>query len=303
MRALVTGATGFVGSNLVKSLSLWGHEVVAVGSRGEQELKGLRNVRTITKPFYELELEDLAEVDVLFHQAAIVDTRASETDEMNRINARAPRILFNLAIQQGCKKIVYASTTAVYGNSPVPFVEGRGEEPTNPYGKSKLLLDDLAQNPSLNNDAVIVGLRYCNIFGPGQHHKGKMECAVDRIARQLKSGENPQLFKWGEQKRDFIYIEDVVKANMLASKAKKSCVVNCGRGSAISFNEVVDTLQQVMGTDRKVKYIDMPEDIARYYQKHTECDMTLAREMIGFEPSKSFLSDLLLYQASGKLGA
>ena len=111
-----------------------------------------------------------------------------------------------------------------------------------------------------------------------------MRCYLSQLADQMKIG-NPVLFKDGTQKRDYIYVKDVVHANILASKARESCIVNCGSGSSTSFNQLVSILNEVLGLNRTPKYIDNP--YKEKYQNYTECDMNLARQMINFIPRYS----------------
>ena len=244
MKCLVTGVTGFVGSNLARKLNEDGHEV-----------------RIAKREFYE---EDVVKnLDVLFHLAADVGR-----DNMF-INYEAPLILFRKVIESGCKKIVYASSTAVYGNSPAPLKEGFGETPLNNYGRAKLLLD----NESMKlRGATIVGLRFCNIYG------GESD-VIHKISQQ----DVPALYSFGKQKRDYIHIDDVMRALSLASVAKESCVLNCSEGKAISFNEIC----RLMG--KSPKYIgESPED----FQTNTECDISLAKKKIGFSPKVSLVEVL-----------
>jgi ADP-L-glycero-D-manno-heptose 6-epimerase len=121
---------------------------------------------------------------------------------------------------------------------------------------------------------------------------------VWQLARQMKEG-NPRIFKHGEQRRDYIYVDDVVRANLLAAQAKQSCVVNCGFGGAISFNDLIGLLNEALGTRRVPEYIDNP--YADQYQSHTECDMTLAKEKLGFVPKFDIRSGLAAYLQSGFL--
>jgi ADP-L-glycero-D-manno-heptose 6-epimerase len=143
----------------------------------------------------------------------------------------------------------------------------------------------------------IVGLRYCNIYGPRENHKGKSANMIYQLAQQMKKG-NPRLFEFGEQKRDQIYVEDIVRANIAALDAKKSCVVNCGTGKAVNFNEIIKVLNDVTGLNRKIEYIANPYP---FFQNHTECDMILAREMLGFEAKIGIEEGIKKYFDSGWL--
>ena len=147
-------------------------------------------------------------------------------------------------------------------------------------------------------EIIIVGLRYCNVYGPGESHKGKRSSMIYQLAQQISKG-NPRIFKMGEQKRDFIYVKDVVEANILASKAKESCIVNCGLGKATTFNRIIEILNKALGTNRKTEYIDNP--YADQYQNFTECDMNLAKQKIGFAPEYGIEKGIKDYYESGFL--
>ncbi len=298
MKILVTGATGFIGSNIAKGLCERGHEVIGIGRNNEESLEGL-NIKLIKLAFYEVNLKEIGRIDVLFHEAAIVDTALEDEAKMNYVNCNAAIDLFKGAIRQGCKKIIYASSTAVYGNSRAPFVEGKGEEPLNAYGRSKLNLDIEAMKLAKENPkTIIVGLRYCNVYGPGESHKGKMANMAYLLTKQIKEN-NPRLFNYGEQRRDQIYIKDVVRANLCAmTNAKKSCIVNCGFGKAISFLEMVDTLNKMLGEKKEVEFIGEPP---ASFQDHTACDMGLAEKLIGFVPKFDFLKGVKDYYKNGGL--
>ncbi|MDO8515950.1 MAG: NAD-dependent epimerase/dehydratase family protein, partial [bacterium] len=234
----------------------------------------------------------------VFHEAAINDTENLDEKEMMRANVDSSIALFDYVLKNGCRKIVYATSTAVYGASPAPYVESKGVEPFNPYGESKKIMEEKAQE--LNKkypDAVMVGLRYCNVYGPGESHKGKRATMIYQLAQQMRV-KNPKLFKSGEQRRDYIYAKDVVTANMLALNAKESCIVNCGSGVPTSFNDLVKILNSVLGTDRVPEYIE--NTVARY-QSYTECDMTLAKEKLGFVPEYDIEKGIRDYFASGAL--
>jgi len=281
MRILVTGGTGFVGSNLVRELEKEGHDIIITGHDAENRLKGFKG-KYLQPSFIGLDWDAIGKVDVLFHQAAINDTTFMDEREMFRANFDSTKKLFETVIANGCKQIVYASSTAIYGDVPAPYKENGPVNPLNPYAESKLAVDKyVIQLAKDNPDVIIVGLRYCNIYGPGEEHKGSRASMISQLANQMKKGK-PRLFKHGEQKRDWIYVKDVVHANMLASKAKESCIVNCGSGHAVTFNHLVKVLNETLETNREIEYIDNP--FVGKYQNYTECDMSLAKEKIGFVP-------------------
>ncbi|MDP6294117.1 MAG: NAD-dependent epimerase/dehydratase family protein [Candidatus Woesearchaeota archaeon] len=297
MRVLVTGGTGFIGSNLVQELIKQGHEVLITGHDAEQTIPDFSG--TILQPsLVGIDFERLGQIDVCFHQAAINDTTLMDRDEMFRANVTSSIQLFKKLIENGCKRIVYASSTAAYGDAAVPFKEDGEMRPMNPYGESKKRLEEEAMILAAQNPGVVfVGLRYCNIYGPGENHKGPRASMIYQLAQQMKEN-NPKLFKMGEQKREWVYVKDVVKANLLASKARRNSIVNVATGTATTFNKIVEVLNNAMGTSRTIEYIDNPHEA---YQNHTECDMSHAKDMIGFEADYDVEAGIKDYFESGKL--
>lgn len=295
---LVTGGTGFIGSSLALHLHAQGHEVWITGTDGEQDLPELRE-RMLPREFWALDWARLGAIDVVFHQAANNDTTFLDRAEMFRVNVDGSLKLFQDAVAHGCTRIVYAASCAVYGDVPAPYREDGPVHPLNPYAESKLALDERAMAFAAAHQGVtVVGLRYSNVFGPRERHKGKRATMITQFAQQMRTG-NPRLFQFGEQKRDYVYVDDVVRANVRAADAKESVVVNCGSGTATSFNDLVTILNEVLGTHRVPEYIENPY-VGRY-QDHTECDMTRAREVLGFVPQFDMRSGMRAYAESGFL--
>ncbi len=299
MRILVTGGTGFVGSNLVIQLMKDGHDVLITGSDAEQKIPNFKG-KYLQPNFLGLDWKSIGKIDVLFHQAAINDTTNLDRREMTLANLESSKKLFQYAINNGCQHIVYASSTAAYGDAPAPYKEDGPMTPMNPYGESKKMLDEFAvkfakKNPSV----VIVGLRYCNIYGPRENHKGPRASIIYQLAKQMIEKDPDIIFKHGEGRRDYVYVKDVVRANILAMNAKESCIVNCGTGKATSFNELVEILNSVLGTKRKPKYRNNP--YAKQFQTFTQCDMSLAKEKIGFVSSYDIKKGIADYYKSGLL--
>ena len=296
MRILVTGGTGFVGSNLVARLLQEGHDVLITGHDAEQRIPGFQG-KYLQPTLLGIDWEAVGAVDVLFHQAAVNDTTLLDEREMLRANVTASQELFRRVAAGGCRRIVYASSTAIYGDAPAPYREDTPARPLNPYARSKKQLEEFASGFARENPQVtIVGLRYCNVYGPGESHKGKRASMIFQLAQQMQRG-NPRLFKYGEQKRDYLYVDDAVRANLLAAKASESCIVNCGSGRAVSFNDIVVQLNRVLEVRRTPEYIDNP--YADRYQSHTECDMTLAKQKLGFVPEFELVSGLEAYRRNG----
>jgi ADP-L-glycero-D-manno-heptose 6-epimerase len=193
-------------------------------------------------------------------------------------------------------KVIYASSAGVYGNSEPPMVEDRGLEPENIYGFSKLMMDRIASDYMRRYPEMrIVGFRYFNVYGPREAYKGKTASMIYQLAVKMMRGERPRIFKWGEQKRDFVYIKDVVKANLLALEKDVSGIFNIATGRARSFNEIIEILNRELGTNLETEYFDCPYD---FYQEYTEADISKARRELGYEPEYSLeegIKDYLTY--------
>lgn len=299
MRALVTGGTGFVGGAVARRLAADGHEVWITGAPSEQE-PPVPPDRVLPRDVTTIPWDRLGTLDSVFHQAANNDTTELKREVMFRDNVEASRALFAAALAAGCRRIVYASSTAVYGDLPAPHREGGPVKPLNVYAESKVALEALAADLAERHPEVtFVGLRYCNVYGPGEAHKGKRASMIWQLAQQMLRG-SPRLFQWGEQKRDYVFIDDVIRANLLAADVRASTVVNCASGTATTFNALVAMLHEVLGLRRTVDYIENPH-VGRY-QGHTECDLTRARAQLGFAPTVGIQEGIRRYAASGALG-
>jgi ADP-L-glycero-D-manno-heptose 6-epimerase len=146
-------------------------------------------------------------------------------------------------------------------------------------------MDNIAIREAKENpDWIIIGLRYFNVYGPREAHKGIPASMVYHLAQQMKAGQRPRIFKHGEQKRDFVYVKDVVEGSVLALEAQTSGIYNLGSGQARSFNELVDVLNRCLGTRLPADYIDNPH---AHYQNFTEADLNKVRSALGYAPQFS----------------
>ncbi len=281
-KVLVTGGGGFIGSNIALALQKEGLAVTVVDDFSHANSRNLADFSgdVVRESILEVSEHYFRGVDAIFHQAAITDTTVRDEDLMMGVNVEGSRRLLDFAVKSHTP-FIYASSAAVYGNRPAPLREEMAGSPLNLYGLSKWKTDLLARE-AMNSSSLIVGLRYFNVFGPHEAHKGKMASMVWQLALQMKAGQRPRIFKWGEQKRDQVYIKDVVLANLLAVKAKRSGIVNVGSGRATSFNQIVQALNKVLGTALEPEYIDNPYREA--YQNHTQADLTLARSLLQYKP-------------------
>lgn len=297
MRCLVTGGAGFIGSNLSLELEKQGHEVIAADNLltgTKDNLKGFKGKFLqidISKPFNQqlLEVEEETrrgwregksspKIDIIFHQAAITDPRFEDDNEMLRANLQGFKNMVNLAKKNNAK-LIYASTANLYGNTKTPMKESQEKEIISTYGKSKLEIDKIAEK--LKDKMHIVGLRYFNVFGPREAFKGRPASMVYHLSRQIKANKTPRVFKYGEQKRDHIYVKDAVEATIKAIDAK-SGIYNVGTGIATTFNELVKLLNEVLGKNLKPEYFESPYDM-KTYQSNTQADTTLAEKELKFK--------------------
>ena len=217
MRVLVTGGAGFVGSNLLKPLQNEGHSVTALDDFSSASWTNLvdfsGDVLTVDLAGEIGTLKACEPFDVIFHEASITDTTVMDQRKMMHNNVEGFRQLLALAAMWG-SRVIWASSAATYGRGPAPMKESQKAAPLNIYGYSKLAMERLADlyRPRLRHP--IVALRYFNVYGPGEQHKGKFASMIHQLAIQMRAGKRPRIFADGEQKRDFVYIDDVLQANL-----------------------------------------------------------------------------------------
>jgi ADP-L-glycero-D-manno-heptose 6-epimerase len=179
--------------------------------------------------------------------------------------------------------VVYASSAATYGVCSGIQHEDQPPAPANVYAFSKVQLDNLAREHATKNPSWrIVGLRYFNVYGPREVHKKAAASMIYQLYLQMKAGRRPRVFRSGEQRRDFVYVKDVVSLTIRAATAPHSGVFNCGSGVAVSFNEVIAELNRCLGTSLEPEYMDNP--YAHFYQPHTQADMSRAAAELDFRP-------------------
>ncbi len=293
-RILITGGAGFIGSNLAATLSKRTNtEVVIADDFSSGDWRNLIHVdcevRALDCDDFDL-MDEIAagQFTAVMHQAAITDTTVMDQRLMVEVNTNAFAAILKAAATSGTR-VVYASSAGTYGNSAAPNRIGSGEEPENIYGFSKLAMDRVATRWYEKSSAPIVGLRYFNVFGPGEHHKNEHEgnktaSMILQLYQKAKAGEQLRLFKYGEQMRDFVYIRDVIDANLAALEAPRSGVCNVGSGKARTFNDIVENIGKQLATSFDVEYFDNPFS---FYQMHTEADLTETKAILNWQPSWS----------------
>jgi ADP-L-glycero-D-manno-heptose 6-epimerase len=298
---VVTGGAGFIGSNLVRGLNRRGHTNILVVddlTEGDKfrNLVGCEIADYQHKDDFRLRVMrgDLPVVDAVLHQGACSDTTERNGHYMLDNNYRVTLELFELC-QARRIPFVYASSAAVYGAGPVYVEDPANEAPLNVYGYSKYLFDQVLRRRMKELAAPVVGLRYFNVYGPQEQHKGRMASVAFHNFNEFMHEGHVRLFGgWdgygdGGQMRDFIHVEDVVDVNLhFIDHPEVSGIFNCGTGRAQPFNDVASTVvntirrsrgETELALDEQVahgllRYIPFPDDLKGRYQSHTQADLT-----------------------------
>ncbi len=301
---VVTGGAGFIGSNLVRGLNRRGHTDILVVDDLTEGDKFVNLVHgRISDYMHKDEFREriargqLANIEAVLHQGACSDTTERNGQYMLDNNYRVTLELFQFC---QAKKIplLYASSAAVYGAGPVYAEDIKNESPLNVYGYSKFLFDQVLRRHLPTLAAPVVGLRYFNVYGPQEQHKGRMASVAFHNMNQFREQGHVRLFGgWdgyadGGQLRDFIYIDDVVDVNLFfLDHPAKSGIFNCGSGRAQPFNDVAQTVVNTLRVhdnqpplsleelvrQQQLRYIDFPDDLKGRYQSHTQADLSQLR--------------------------
>lgn len=304
---VVTGGAGFIGSNLVHALNAGGRDDVIVVddlTRVEKyaNLLGCRVVDYIDKRDFLSILCDetdrrLGEVEVVLHQGACSSTTHPDGRYVMENNYEFSRRLFDRCSARGIR-LIYASSAAVYGSIADAAEREDHESPLSVYGWSKLLFDRYVRGstrafPTAAEHAQVVGLRYFNVYGPREDHKGDMSSVVGRFADQLASDGTIRVFGAshgvgpGEHRRDFIHVDDVVSVVLwFVERPGVSGVFDCGTGVTGTFNEVAEEVIRWHGSG-SIEYIRMPDALVEQYQVFTRADLRCLKSVgcdLDFEP-------------------
>lgn len=285
---LVTGGAGFVGSNLTLTLQeqFPDAQIVVVDDFRSGYFRNLQGYRgdfvaaDVSRLDWQKQFRDVT-FDTIFHLASITDTTVHDQLLQAHDNIEGFRAVLQFA-EPTQTPVVYASSAAVYGVGGGSMKEEQVPAPANIYAFSKWQLDNLARTFRRRNPSwKIVGVRYFNVYGPREAHKGAAASMIYQLYVQMKGGKRPRVFRAGEQRRDFVYVKDVVDFTIQARSAKRNGVYNCGSGQPFSFNEVIQELNRNLGTKLEPEYFENPYS---FYQPHTEADLTLSRSELGYVP-------------------
>lgn len=301
---LVTGGAGFLGSHLVEALVNEGAQVRVLDnlSTGKRE-----NLAGLPVEFIEGDIADREVVETavsgchtIFHQAALVSVPLSIKEPLRNhlSNVNGTFNVFDAAREAGVRRVVYASSAAVYGNLPkLPKQESDPLAAITPYAAAKQMSEVMAGAYAASYGLELVGLRYMNIFGPRQDPSSPYSGVLSIFCRRAMQGQGVKIFGDGEQTRDFVYVGDVVQANLRAARASvlklvngeaTTAVFNVGRGEQTSLNQVVAYLRRITGHDLPISYgPDREGDI-----KHSYADISRARHILGYQPQTSILDGL-----------
>src|SRR5882757_1414160 len=296
---IVTGGAGFIGSNLVEALNAKGVIEILVVDRSadSRNLANLRLSDFMQPDEFRRAIERnalAARIEAIFHQGACADTTCDDRAYMMDNNFTFSKEILHFALARRIP-LVYASSAAVYGGSTAFAPAPENERPLNLYGVSKLAFDNHVRGLIANSQSVVAGLRYFNVYGPRESHKGKMASMVYQLYRQLKTSGRARLFTGtdgyadGEQRRDFVFVGDVVRVNLALAEGARSGIFNVGTGWPRSFNEIAGTIVDRIGAGA-IEYVPFPENLAGRYQSFTQADLSGLRDA-GYAEKFSSLED------------
>lgn len=297
---IVTGGAGFIGSNLVKALNERGHKDVLVVDDLTDGTK-FSNIADCQIADYldkddflrQVKSKQLAEyVQAIFHLGACSTTTEWDGRYMMENNYEYSKELFHYCTEMGLP-FIYASSAAVYGGSTTFTETPENELPLNVYGYSKLLFDQYVRRYWQDIGSQVVGLRYFNVYGPRETHKGSMASVAFHLNNQIQETGKVKLFAGcdgyadGDQRRDFIYVGDAVKAKLwFLDNPQQSGIFNLGTGRAQPFNDVANAVLDWHGTG-ELEYIPFPEHLQGRYQSYTQADISGLRDAGYSEPFKT----------------
>jgi ADP-L-glycero-D-manno-heptose 6-epimerase len=280
---VVTGGAGFIGSNIVRGLNQSGRTNILIVDRlsdlgQHKNLNCLKFSDYVDKADFLDRFEDFGPIEAIFHQGACSSTVETDSLYMMENNYQYSKRLLHLALKRKIP-FLYASSASVYGNGERGFSERiESEYPLNIYAFSKALFDRYVSRILPESESQVLGLRYFNVYGAQENHKGQMASVAHHFVNQLFDTNNMKLFAGSENFcRDFIYVDDVVKVNLFFLEHGNSGIFNCGTGVTESFHEIAIQLKKInLGGD--IEFIPFPEHLVGKYQEFTQADITSLRD-------------------------
>lgn len=299
---VVTGGAGFIGSHLCRALLRQGRSVRILDnfSTGTREnLEQIQEQHPDQCEVYQQDIRELSELKKLFkkagtiyHQAAITSVQKSVEDPLgcNSVNVEGTLKVLVAAKDAGVQKVIFASSTSVYGDSErLPKKEEMKPEPISPYAVTKYVGELYCKIFSEIHELPTLALRYFNVFGPNQDPKSEYAAVVPRFISRTLIGESPIIYGDGEQSRDFIFVEDVVAANLLAAASDvQGAHLNIACGQAVTVNEVARMINGILGLELEPIY----EPARLGDVRRSEADISQASKLIGFNPKFSLRNGL-----------
>lgn len=303
---VVTGAAGFIGSNLVTALNAKGYfDLVLVDDFSRAERARNYEGKKYSALMGRMEFADWLrdhhrQVQIILHMGARTDTAEFDWEVFLELNLEYSKSLFKICTEFGLP-LIYASSAATYGLGELGYVDSHELvpmlKPLNPYGRSKNEFDKWVLERE-KQPFFWAGLKFFNVYGPNEYHKGRMASVVYHAYRQISETGNMKLFRShhpdfadGEQSRDFIYVKDVVDAILfLMEQRPGSGIYNLGTGKARTFRDLIHATFSAMDLEPSITYIDTPEDIRDTYQYYTEADMDKL-QMAGYNKTFTTLEE------------
>jgi nucleoside-diphosphate-sugar epimerase len=297
VKALVTGGAGFIGSNIARALLERGDEVrvldnMSTGHRRNLDGLDLELVEGDLRS-YERVATAVRGTDVVFHQGALPSVPRSIQDPLtsNAVNVEGTLNVILAARDTGVRRVVVASSSSVYGDTPgMPRVETQRSSPMAPYAVSKLAAEQHALVANRVFGIETVALRYFNVFGEYQDPSSGYAAVIPKFIRLIQAGESPTINGDGSNSRDFTHIENVVQANLAAAESPTAAgrAINVAMGECHTLNELMDALNDLMGTDVQARYgPPRPGDVAE-----SMADVSLARDVLDYQPTVDWLTGL-----------
>jgi UDP-N-acetylglucosamine/UDP-N-acetyl-alpha-D-glucosaminouronate 4-epimerase len=294
-RYLITGGAGFIGSNLVAALAARGEPVrvldnLATGHWGllRRAVKDVTLVEMITADIRDAEAvaRAMEGIEIVFHEAALgsVPRSVENPIESDEVNVHGTAVVLDRARRAGVRRLIFAASSAAYGDTPtLPKKEDMRPSPMSPYAVTKLTCEHYLRVFASLYGIETLNLRYFNVFGPGQLPEGPYAAAIPRFVRAALTESPITVYGDGEQTRDFCFIDNVVRANLLAAETRTKLageVLNIAGGRRISLNDLLREIERVLGKKLDVRYVaPRPGDV-----KDSLADIARARELIGYEP-------------------